>query len=106
MKMSGGSGEPSFFVSPRGGRMRKDRVRRSVEEWQAVMDRFRRSGLEAKAFCRSEGMSVTTFHKWKQRLATGTSAAGFVELGKGEERESGWAMELELPHGVVLRLRG
>jgi hypothetical protein len=86
--------------------MRKDRSRLSREEWQAVLGRFRQSGLGATAFCRSEGLVLTTFHKWKQRLGTGEVLGRFVEVKPREAAAPTWSMELELPHGVVLRFRG
>jgi hypothetical protein len=57
------------------------------------------------AFCRRVGLVPATFHMWKARL--GSEGEGrFLELRGGGGGGSAWTMELELPHGVVLRLRG
>lgn len=82
------------------------RGRLTAEEWREVLDRQRESGLGVSAFCRREGLVPTTFHKWKARMVRGEGEGRFVELKRSEGGGSAWSMELELPHGVVLRIRG
>ena len=86
------------------GKMKRRRL--TAEEWREVLGRQGESGLGPTAFCRQEGLVLTTFHKWKARLASGEREAGFVELKRSEADGPAWDMELELPHGVVLRMRG
>ena len=89
------------------------RVRRSEEEWRAVLERFDRSGLSISAFCRRSKLSRNSFGKWKRRLAprgAGSSPA-FVEWvaptsaesEDAEARARAGEFELSLPGGVVLR---
>ena len=89
------------------------RVRRTESEWQAILDRYVRSGLSESAFCRRAKLSRVSFGKWKRKLATKTSAPiggepPFVEwvAPEGEleeEAQTAGAFELSLPGGVVLR---
>ena len=96
-----------FFIMEGGTMARKaKRGRLTPEEWAGVLERQRRSGLGATAFCRREGLVLTTFHKWKARLAPAEGGGRFVEVKRSEGRGTAWSMEVELPHGVVLRIRG
>jgi transposase-like protein len=80
---------------------RSSHQRRSVEEWQSILEAQERSGLSRLAFCRREGIPPTTFDKWKRRLR---SVGAFLELTP--RMESGpWELEVTLPAGVVLRFR-
>ncbi len=85
------------------------RVRRTRAEWQAILTRFKKSGLTRAAFCKREKISASAFSTWKRKLhVKGARGAGFVELtpsarptraslpARGE-------FELSLPGGVVLR---
>lgn len=88
--------------------------RRSRAQWGAVFDRFAASGLGVEAFCDREGVSVSSFRRWRGLLAAeaprpepeaAVERAGFVDaglLGVG----SGGRLELrvELGVGVVLYL--
>jgi transposase-like protein len=80
------------------------RVRRDAEEWREILRQWKGSGLSRVAFCRREGLAPTTLDKWQRKLRSNPEP-GFVELtpsrGRGE-----WAVEVELPGGVVLRVRG
>ena len=82
------------------------RSRLTPEQWREVLERQGVSGLGPTAFCRREGLVLATFHKWKARFAPTEPEAGFVELKRSEGGGTAWSMELELPHGVVLRIRG
>ena len=42
--------------------------RRSREEWRAVFDRFAASGLGVGAFCAREGISDSSFGRWRSLL--------------------------------------
>ena len=100
----GGSGE---FVTPR-------RVRRSREEWRALVSRFEESSQTREAFCAQMGLSVSTLRRWcsrfRERPRPAVSRAPvFVELPAEEKRVEAsvhpWEVELQLGGGVVLRLR-
>ena len=85
--------------------MGTSRVRRSPEEWKEIIDRQRGSGLSRLRFCRREGIARTTFEKWTKKLRRNPDG-GFVELTAKPSSLETWSVELELPGGTVLRLRG
>ncbi|MBL0284889.1 MAG: hypothetical protein IPQ01_13935 [Zoogloea sp.] len=49
--------------------------RRSREVWREVLTRFAASGLEVEAFCAHEGLSVSSFRRWRNLLAEVPRAA-------------------------------
>ena len=81
--------------------------------WRQRLQRHSTSGLSISAFCACEGVSCTSFHAWKRRLAAWSVPARpepplFVPLHldphspeDGQAAFSG--VELELPHQVRLR---
>ena len=88
------------------------RQRRSREAWGEVLTRFAASGLEIEAFCAHEGLSVSSFRRWRSLLAddvslgadlpppgeqTGFLDAGLLGAGRLELR-------LDLGGGVILHL--
>jgi len=77
--------------------------RRSAAEWQALFSKHEQSGLSRLAFCRREGISWRTFDTWRSRLRTTRSKAKFVDV---TPKPAGWDVEVALPNGVVLRIRG
>lgn len=77
--------------------------RRSAAEWQTVMDRQAASGLSRAAFCRRERIPLASFDSWRRRLAARLPLADFVDV---TPKSTGWDVEIALPNGVVLRLRG
>ena len=82
------------------------RQQRSEEWWRAVVERQAASGLSRKAFCEREGIGRSSFEKWRGRLASETPASRFVEVTPAISPTAGWDVELALPGGIVLRLRG
>ena len=52
------------------------RQRRSHEAWREVLTRFAASGLEVEAFCANEGVSVSSFRRWRSLLADEMSLGG------------------------------
>ena len=86
--------------------------RRTANEWQELVSQFERSGQSRKAFCSSQGLSLSTFDLWRRKLQ-GTPArreesgeSMFVEVAQVEPARSlSWDVELELGDGVVLRVR-
>ena len=85
----------------------KKRARRSRDDWQRLVKRFESGGLSAKEFCRRESLNENTFRLWRGRvrsLAQGPTP--FVELVPAAAPEPAWSIELELPGGTKLRLRG
>jgi len=96
------------------------RRRLDLSSWREVMGRFDAAGTSVQAFCAGEGLSTTSFYRWRERLdhevAAATrrsttpavrahSATGFVELGSllaggGSALE----LKLDLGGGVLLQL--
>jgi transposase-like protein len=97
-------------------------ARRSASEWRALLRTYSRSNETRKQFCTRHGVALSTFDRWRQRLrqdaptraaarssVPATTSALFVELAPDKQPVSAefpaWDMELELGHGVFLRLR-
>jgi hypothetical protein len=80
--------------------------RRSAAEWRGIIERYRQSGLGINEFCAQEGVTVGTFELWYRRHRRTEHRTGqFVEV-KPLGVVGLWAVEVELPGGVRLRLRG
>ena len=85
----------------------RDRTRRSPSEWRKILARFQRSGLGVDAFCERESVSKSSFVRWRAKL--GSEIEPFIEVGVAASKTSDpsvWAVELELPSHIVLRVRG
>ena len=91
--------------------------RRSREEWQAVFARFAASGLGIEPFCAREGLSESSFRRWKELLSDearpvlrqGSEGApeptGFVDAGTLKLGGTGrFELRLDLGDGVILHL--
>ena len=84
--------------------------RRSADQQRALLQRFELSRLSAQDFCRQEGLSLSSLRRWQHRRAVDASTPGFVELqaptASTSSDDGPWTIELDLPGGVCLRLRG
>ena len=76
-----------------------------------LVDKFRQSGLTQAEFCRRKDLRLSSLQRWCQRFPAAREA--FIELAPpaieakpGSETGTSWLVELELPNGGVLRLRG
>ena len=92
------------------GRKNPRRVRRTEKQWTEILRRFEASGLSSREFCRREGLglSLSSLQRWRSRIDV-APVAEFVELvspSNPATASSSWALELSLPNGVCLRLRG
>jgi len=82
-------------------------VQRSAVQWGEIIARYRQSGLGSRQFCEAEGLVPRTFEKWERRLRRNDSEKGkFVEVPAPRGTPSPWAVEVEFPNGVRLRVRG
>ena len=91
--------------------LRSSRVRRTASEWRKLLGRFDRSGLSARVFCARESITLTTFQRWRKKLASTATeetpeSERFVEVASSEGFPAFWSIELELPDGRMLRIRG
>ncbi len=91
--------------------------RRSRQEWQTVFARFAESGLGVEPFCVREGLSESTFRRWRgvlgdEALPAGCPTAqqvpeptGFVDAGTLKLGGTGrFELRLDLGDGVTLHL--
>jgi len=82
-------------------------VQRSAAQWSEIMARYRHSGLGSREFCAAEGLVPRTFEKWERRLRRKEGQKGqFVEVPTPQVSRGPWAVEVEFPNGVYLRVRG
>ncbi len=87
--------------------------RRSQAEWQRILERFEASGLTQAAFCREQGLSLSTFGYWKRRLGEqrrpsepdASTGAGVIDLSALTDRPPGFSVEIQLGDGVSVTLR-
>ena len=89
-------------------RRRAGRVRRGEKEWTEVVRRFEASGEGSRAFCRREGVAISSLERWRHRLGP-APAPQFVELvptSSPATAAATWSLEVTLPNGVSLRFRG
>jgi len=82
-------------------------VQRSAAEWSEIMTRYRQSGMGMREFCEQEGLTLRTCEEWYRRVRKGETSRGrFVEVKAPSVAASPWAVEVEFPNGVRLRVRG
>ena len=85
-------------------------------DWQERLESFQASGLGVEVLCLMEGVSLSTFYRWKERLEEGIPEAMVAEKEAREQAESAEGaafvpislkaspVEIELPNGGVVRL--
>jgi hypothetical protein len=86
---------------------RNGKVWRSEAEWRTICARYGQSGLGVAQFCAREQLAVSSFQMWYRRCQQRASGPGqVIELAAAPPTPGGWEVELELPNGARLRLRG
>jgi hypothetical protein len=85
-------------------------------DWHERLERFKSSGLDIDIFCLQEGVSRSTFYRWKERLRDGIPQSMIAEKEARDRAESAEGaafvpitlkaspVEIELPNGGVVRL--
>ena len=85
-------------------------------DWQARLESFKASGLSVDVFCLQEGVSRSTFYRWRDQLKDGIPDAMTAERETRDRAESAEGaafvpislkaspVEIELPNGGVVRL--
>ncbi len=63
---------------------------KQVKVWERRLRAWERSGLTIEKFCESEGISKTTFYKWRRLVreeaeATQPAAVEFIEISRHDE---------------------
>ena len=81
---------------------KRRRTNRSEQEWFRLVSAQERSGQTQEQYCRSIGISPTSFQRWRQRRQR-RDTAKFIEV-KPESSSAGAKVELEVPGGVTLRI--
>lgn len=98
---------------------KRARVRRSAKQWQALIGKFRASGLSRAQFCQTYGVAPSSFAKALQRHQGRASAtvgglpvavspelpAAFVPVSVPVAADGGWDVEVQLSASVFIRLR-
>jgi hypothetical protein len=95
--------------------------RRSPREWHALIQAFSHSGVTRSQFCTRHGLALSTFDWWRSRLRRASitqsvsnplptpANALFVEIAQETKPvavvSARWDVELDLGHGLFLRLR-
>lgn len=89
------------------------KIRRSTEQWQAIMLAFADSGLTQEAFCAQESLAMSTFSKWRHKLTSATAhvlgdenSPMFVDLTRiaaHDRQHSVWDIKLSLGEGMSLK---
>jgi hypothetical protein len=80
---------------------------RSAAQWGEIIAQYRQSGLGSRQFCAETGLALRTFAKWERRLRRSETSKGrFVEVKAPVGTAGPWAVEVEFPNGVRLRVRG
>jgi putative transposase len=83
------------------------RVRRSLTEWRTICEQFARGGLGVEEFCLREKLTVSNFKKWSRRCRReGQQSGQFIELVPPALGTGRWEVEITLPNGTRLHLRG
>ena len=85
-------------------------------DWHERLESFESSGLDIDIFCLQEGVSRSTFYRWKERLKDGIPDSMIAEKEARDRAESAEGaafvpitlkaspVEIELPNGGVVRL--
>ena len=91
------------------------RKHRTPDQWQALVNQQRDSGLSARQFCEQENIGYASFCNWRKRLSdpaaddsAGSGEASFLDLSSlmdtSQSSGPGWNIVLSLGNGVELRL--
>ncbi len=86
-------------------------------EWERRLERYQTHEVNLDVFCLQEGVSRSTFYRWKRRLDNGVPEA--LQTAAAEPEQNGSTdslflpislkksrVEIELPNGGVVRLPG
>lgn len=89
-------------------KQRNGKVQRSAAEWRALIERYEQSGLRMAGFCAQARVALNSFRKRYFQHKRATRLATFVDLTPPRPAPPvpGWELELTLPNGVRLALRG
>ena len=89
------------------------RKRRTEKQWTEILQRFEVSGLSSREFCKREGLHPSSLQRWRSRCGRAREPQ-FVELTPpstpaapaATTSSTSWSLDLSLPDGTCVRLRG
>lgn len=96
---------------------RKPRVVHNEASWRKLIAQYETGSLNQKLFCQQHQISVSSFHKWRNRFKRNEDADHFIDISKAivptqhqsqpavDPEKPTWLVELELGQGMVLRVR-
>lgn len=89
-------------------------VRRTQDQWKAVVEQWQQSGQSARQFCEEHNLGYVSFCQWRKRLAkdlpgssqqdSGASFIDLASLASVSGSSSGWQIVLSLGNGVELKM--
>lgn len=68
----------------------------SAQAWREVFRCFEGSGDSVVGFCKREGLNTSSFHRWRQRLATTTAQASTAPEAGRATRQPAIASFIEM----------
>ena len=81
---------------------------RTADQWQALVNEQKASGLSAPKYCKQNNIAYASFSKWRKQLTkppTESESPAFIELTTPSQPESqSWAVELAISDTIVLRI--
>ena len=95
-----------------GSKRRAQTLAAKQARWSRRVRRWRDSGLSQRIFCEREGLALSTFQWWRQRLAGGARAGQaptFLPIeptAPAAAMGPGAVVQVELADGVRVRLEG
>jgi transposase-like protein len=84
--------------------------RHSRSGWEQLMAQYEASGLKQRTFCEQHGLAYSTFCYWRKQLRQSLSIENhsehLFELPRlSVDKDPGWRVEIDLGHGVTLRMK-
>lgn len=76
------------------------------QAWAAHIEKWRSSGLSAKAFCEQEGLVYHQFGYWRQKFSSADdtpTGSKLVPVALATSSKQTSDLEIVLPNGVVIR---
>jgi hypothetical protein len=86
--------------------MSNGKIRRTRDEWRAILSRWERSGLSLREFCHKQEIQLSSFQRWQEKLTGASDGDAFVALTPAPPTVSSWSLEVTLPNGSKLHFQG
>jgi hypothetical protein len=97
--------------------MANRRPHRTAAEWSTIIERWRASGLTARAFAEEAGVAVASLYLWRKQLGSGVKqadstaislkpSAAFSEIRVASTPSQSGRIEILARNGRVVRVDG